>query len=243
MATVTIEDLREAAALESYMLFAVDTPDETFNVPLSVLLQYITEKQNPTPTGSIILWPSESIPLGYTELDGKSFDTQVYPGLGELFPSGVLPDTRGMVLKHQKDGRVILSYEADAIKSHNHTAQSSTSIANDSHSHTKGSMRIVGQAGESSNDNYAIVGARSTGNYSSGAMGTRITKGVLTINYLDDEGSYVEVYIDTNQGGWTGSTSTDTHNHSATTNTTINNNGGSENLVKNVAVKFIVKRA
>lgn len=228
MATVTIEDLREASGVESYMLFAVDTPDETFNIPMSVLLQYVTEQQNPTPTGSIIMWPSESIPLGYTELDGKSFDTQVFPALGALFPSGVLPDTRGMVLKHQKSGRTILSYEADAIKSHNHTGSASTSVTVSSTNLGTKATDTTGNHAHGANGDGFLVNR--------GANGTWNPPGGGSIGFIDT----TEYAGDHNHTVYIGS-----HNHSvsASTSISINSNGGSENLVKNVAVKYIVKKA
>ncbi|KFC80547.1 phage tail protein [Buttiauxella agrestis] len=77
------------------------------------------------PVGAPIPWPSDTPPAGYAFLHGQGFDKAAYPQLAQVYPSGVLPDLRGMTLKGKPEGRGVLSYEEDGIKSHAHTASAS----------------------------------------------------------------------------------------------------------------------
>lgn len=80
------------------------------------------------PVGMMINWPSVVLPdntsLGvkYLRLNGASFSKTLYPKLGAIYTSGVLPDVRGDVVRGYDDGRgidqgrAILSEQADAIQ-------------------------------------------------------------------------------------------------------------------------------
>lgn len=89
---------------KSYMMYSTLSPVES--VPVGV----------PFP------WPSDTPPAGYGFMQGQAFDTGAYPKLAAVYPSGVLPDMRGMTVKGKPDGRAVLSYEDDMIKTHNHGA-------------------------------------------------------------------------------------------------------------------------
>ncbi|POZ47196.1 phage tail protein [Citrobacter braakii] len=74
------------------------------------------------PVGAPIPWPSDIAPPAYALMQGQSFDKFAYPLLAVAYPSGVIPDMRGQTIKGKPDGRAVLSYEQDGIKSHAHTA-------------------------------------------------------------------------------------------------------------------------
>lgn len=75
------------------------------------------------PVGSPIPWPSDSTPVGYALMQGQAFDTSIYPLLSIAYPSGVIPDMRGQIIKGKPaSGRAVLSQEQDGIKSHTHSA-------------------------------------------------------------------------------------------------------------------------
>ena len=76
------------------------------------------------PIGSVVAWPSSSIPSGWLECNGQS--TTQYPILNTLIGATV-PDLRGEFIRgydHGKgtdSGRTLLSSQADEFKSHVHT--------------------------------------------------------------------------------------------------------------------------
>lgn len=212
-AGLTIDQLRELAALESHLFLPIDAPNETFKVTIQNIIEYARTAINVTPTGSIIMWPGESIPSGYIEVAGQSFDVGVYPVLGALFPLGKLPDTRGMILKHTSNGRSVLSFEAESVKGHTHTAQQ------ESHSHGRGSMEISGE----------ISGRIKSGK---GAF----LKSSQYNSDLSTGTGVAEVYSFLASRDWTGLTD------SVSPKITVNSSGTAKNLVDNIGVKFIVKQ-
>ncbi|HBN6434123.1 TPA: tail fiber protein, partial [Escherichia coli] len=87
------------------------------------------EPLNTFPVGAAIAWPSDSVPDGYAIMQGQSFDRAAYPLLAEAYPSGVLPDMRGWVIKGKPaSGRAVLSQEMDGIMSHTHEASASATL-------------------------------------------------------------------------------------------------------------------
>ncbi|EJS1804964.1 tail fiber protein, partial [Escherichia coli] len=83
--------------------------------------------QDSFPVGAAIPWPSDSVPTGYTVMQGQIFDKTVYPLLAVAYPSGVIPDMRGWTIKGKPaSGRAVLSQEQDGIKSHSHSASASS---------------------------------------------------------------------------------------------------------------------
>lgn len=87
-----------------------------------------------SPTGSIIVWGSNSIPTGWLECNGQAFNTSTYPALAQLYPSGRVPDFRGYFLRaldrgagRDPDSRGLLSVQQDALQEHSHIAGTETS--------------------------------------------------------------------------------------------------------------------
>ncbi|WP_407044057.1 tail fiber protein [Cronobacter dublinensis] len=81
-----------------------------------------------SPVGSMLVWPSLNLPdnsalgIKYLRLNGASFDKSVYTKLSAIYPSGVLPDMRGNVMRGYDDGRgvdqgrALLSEQLDAMQ-------------------------------------------------------------------------------------------------------------------------------
>ncbi|HBL9227332.1 TPA: prophage tail fiber N-terminal domain-containing protein, partial [Escherichia coli] len=70
------------------------------------------------PPGAPIPWPSDTVPSGYALMQGQTFDKSAYPKLAAAYPSGVIPDMRGWMIKGKPaSGRAVLSQEQDGIKS------------------------------------------------------------------------------------------------------------------------------
>ncbi|HIB7626680.1 TPA: phage tail protein, partial [Escherichia coli] len=79
------------------------------------------------PVGAPIPWPSDTVPSGYALMQGQTFDKSAYPKLAAAYPSGVIPDMRGWMIKGKPaSGRAVLSQEQDGIKSHTHSASASS---------------------------------------------------------------------------------------------------------------------
>lgn len=76
------------------------------------------------PPGVPLAWPTDIPPAGYTLMAGQSFDKTAYPLLARAYPSGMLPDMRGWMIKGKPTGRrSVLSLEMDGNKRHAHTAR------------------------------------------------------------------------------------------------------------------------
>lgn len=76
------------------------------------------------PTGVPLPWPSDNIPAGYALMQGQTFDKSAYPLLAIAYPSGVIPDLRGWIIKGKPaSGRAALSQEMDGNKRHTHTGR------------------------------------------------------------------------------------------------------------------------
>ncbi|AUR91096.1 hypothetical protein NVP1155O_23 [Vibrio phage 1.155.O._10N.222.55.B3] len=215
MAEVTISDLRNLTVGGSSLLFAADGDDETFNISLNTILEYVRGELGILDTGSVEMYMGEVIPDTHTELDGKSFDPLVFPKMGALFPNGILPDTRGMTLKHAPDGRSVLSFEAGAIKGHAHTASTVVQSRDLGSSSTDG-------AGNHSHDIPRGESYPSGSYFAVGASGLETAR-------TNGAGEHTHTF---NLGS---------HDHLAST--TVNASGGSKNLIDNIAVKFIIKKA
>lgn len=79
------------------------------------------------PVGAPIPWPSDTVPSGYALMQGQTFDKSAYPKLAAAYPSGVIPDMRGWMIKGKPaSDRAVLSQEQDGIKSHTHSASASS---------------------------------------------------------------------------------------------------------------------
>ncbi|EBQ4756028.1 tail fiber protein [Salmonella enterica subsp. diarizonae] len=109
---------------ENYMAKSQNGADIP-NKPLFIENLGLTETiQNLFPVGAPIPWPSDTIPAGYTIMQGQPFDKSVYPLLAKAYPSGVILDMRGWTIKGKPaSGRAVLSQEMDGNKRHSHSAR------------------------------------------------------------------------------------------------------------------------
>ncbi len=238
MAEVTISDLRNLTDGGSSLLFPVDGDDETFNISLSTVFEYIDERLGLLNTGVIEMYMGEVVADTHTELDGKSFDPLIFPGMGALFPNGILPDTRGMTLKHAPDGRSVLSFEGDAIKSHNHTASfSGNALPNHTHTmaHTHVHQKVVDfETSQTTGSTWPASIEIPNDGWSSRA------------NMAGNSGSVISIRFNS-EGRTTGNSSASTTgsggSQTPSGSVAVNSSGSSKNLVDNIAVKFIIKKA
>ncbi|HDS5163248.1 TPA: tail fiber protein [Escherichia coli] len=78
------------------------------------------------PVGVPVPWPLATPPAGWLKCNGASFSLVQYPKLAVAYPSGSLPDLRGVFIRGWDDGRgldsgrAILSYAADKMRKHTH---------------------------------------------------------------------------------------------------------------------------
>lgn len=78
------------------------------------------------PTGVPLPWPTSTPPAGWIKCNGAAFNIHQYPKLALAYPSGVLPDLRGVFIRGWDDGRgidagrQILSMQSDQNKAHVH---------------------------------------------------------------------------------------------------------------------------
>lgn len=74
------------------------------------------------PVGIPLPWPSSVIPSGWLIANGQAFNTTTYPKLAAVYPSGRLPDLRGLFIRGTDlgrgydAGRTNLSEQGDAIR-------------------------------------------------------------------------------------------------------------------------------
>ena len=77
---------------------------------------------NYIPVGIPLPWPSTKPPAGWFECNGSTFDKNQFPKLAAAYPSGKLPDLRGVFIRGLDNGaeldpnRGILSFQDDAIR-------------------------------------------------------------------------------------------------------------------------------
>ncbi len=79
------------------------------------------------PTGAPLPWPTDVAPEGFAIMKGQAFDTETFTKTANAYPSGILPDMRGMTVKGVKDDEAVLAFESDGVKSHGHPNSSVTS--------------------------------------------------------------------------------------------------------------------
>lgn len=182
------------------------------------------------PPGVPLPWPSDTIPAGYALMQGQSFDKTAYPLLALAYPSGIIPDLRRLIIKGGYVGRAVLSYEADGIKSHAHSASvSSTDLG------TK----------YTSSFDYGTKGSNTTGGHNHSAGG---------IYGGDSIGGKSRVQHDGNNQltSWNGDHAHTTyigpHSHSVyigshSHDVTVYAAGNAENTVRNIAFNYIVRLA
>ncbi|HCJ9834745.1 TPA: tail fiber protein [Escherichia coli] len=88
------------------------------------------------PVGVPVPWPSAIPPTGWLKCNGAAFSAVEYPKLARVYPTNKLPDLRGEFIRGWDDGRgvdsgrVLLSTQNDAFKSHGHTFDRSWGLNN-----------------------------------------------------------------------------------------------------------------
>lgn len=79
-------------------------------------------KERVLPVGIPQPYPTNTPPSGWLECNGAAFDTNKFPALANAYPSGTLPDLRGVFIRGKDNNRgldpnrSILSYQDDAIR-------------------------------------------------------------------------------------------------------------------------------
>ena len=64
------------------------------------------------PVGVPVPWPLPNPPQGWLKYNGAPFDKIMFPRLGAIYPSGILPDLRGEFIRGWDDGRGVDSGRA-----------------------------------------------------------------------------------------------------------------------------------
>ncbi|MEB5981805.1 shufflon system plasmid conjugative transfer pilus tip adhesin PilV [Enterobacter vonholyi] len=85
-------------------------------------------KSSGVPVGTIAIWGSTAIPAGWLECNGQAFSTTAFSELASYYPSGRVPDFRGVFLRgldrglgrDPDSGRGLLSIQSDEFKKHRH---------------------------------------------------------------------------------------------------------------------------
>lgn len=91
-------------------------------------------KSSGVPVGTIAIWGSPTIPVGWLECNGQNFNTAAYSELAAYYPTGRVPDFRGLLLRgldrgvgrDSQPGRGLLSYQEDSLQNHTHLAGAET---------------------------------------------------------------------------------------------------------------------
>ncbi|EFJ7407894.1 phage tail protein [Escherichia coli] len=197
--------------------------------------------QDSFPVGAAIPWPSDSVPTGYTVMQGQTFDKTVYPLLAVAYPSGVIPDMRGWTIKGKPaSGRAVLSQEQDGIKSHSHSASASSTDLG-----TKTTSSFDYGTKTSSSFNHGTKTTNSAGDHSHNipvgntGAGNGVSAGYnsgLGTGKTSNAGGHSHTV---NIGAHTHSVAIGSHGHTITVNAT----GNAENTVKNIAFNYIVRLA
>lgn len=97
------------------------------------------------PVGVPVPWPLPTPPQGWLKYNGAPFDKIMFPKLGAIYPSGVLPDLRGEFIRGWDDGRNIDSGRAIL------TTQDGTLVGYDP---IRSDAGLVGVPGVNSASNY-----------------------------------------------------------------------------------------
>ncbi|MBN3066272.1 tail fiber protein [Pectobacterium aquaticum] len=91
-------------------------------------------------------WPSTTIPSGWLVANGQSFNKNTYPKLALVYPSGKLPDLRGLFIRGDDQGRGLDvgrdlgSYQDDALQK----ITGSFPVANRYRGYFNGSFKTTG---------------------------------------------------------------------------------------------------
>ncbi|EFY5267961.1 short-chain fatty acid transporter [Shigella dysenteriae] len=212
------------------------------------------------PVGAPIPWPSDTVPSGYALMQGQTFDKSAYPKLAAAYPSGVIPDMRGWMIKGKPaSGRAILSQEQDGIKSHTHSASASstdlgtkttssfdygTKSTNNTGAHTHSVSGTAASAGAHTHSMTFVSGGSSgapgsgSPDYSKYSVNTS-SAGAHTHSVSGTAASAGAHAYTVGIGAHTHSVAIGSHGHTIT----VNAAGNAENTVKNIAFNYIVRLA
>lgn len=182
------------------------------------------------PVGAPIPWPSDNIPAGYVLMQGQAFDKSAYPKLALAYPSGIIPDLRRLIIKGGYVGRAVLSYEADGIKSHTHSASASSAD--------------LGTKYTSSFD-YGWKSSNTTGAHNHSAGGVYGGDSIGGKSRVQHDGNNQLTSLN---GDHAHTTYIGPHSHSVyigshTHDVTVYAAGNAENTVRNIAFNYIVRLA
>ncbi|HAV8531393.1 TPA: prophage tail fiber N-terminal domain-containing protein [Escherichia coli] len=212
------------------------------------------------PVGAPILWPSDTVPSGYALMQGQTFDKSAYPKLAAAYPSGVIPDMRGWMIKGKPaSDRAVLSQEQDGIKSHTHSASVSstdlgtkttssfdygTKSTNNTGAHTHSVSGTAASAGAHTHSMTFVSGGSSgapgsgSPDYSKYSVNTS-SAGAHTHSVSGTAASAGAHAHTVGIGAHTHSVAIGSHGHTIT----VNAAGNAENTVKNIAFNYIVRLA
>ncbi|NTZ51725.1 phage tail protein [Citrobacter gillenii] len=205
------------------------------------------------PVGAPVPWPSDTTPVGYALMQGQTFSKSAYPLLAIAYPSGVIPDMRGQTIKGKPEGRAVLSFEQDGIKSHNHSASAANTDLG-----TKGTTSFDYGTKSSSSYDYGTKTTNSTGAHTHGVsiywlntsaqtalVGAGANAGVVGTQQTGSAGAHSHT---TAIGAHNHTTAIGAHSHSIALGAhnhaiTVNAAGNAENTVKNTAFNYLVRLA
>ncbi|ECG8157317.1 tail fiber protein [Salmonella enterica] len=216
------DDVRITGAMQKAMNGA-DIPDKALFVQNLGLTELY-------PVGAPIPWPSDNIPAGYVLMQGQAFDKSAYPKLALAYPSGIIPDLRRLIIKGGYVGRAVLSYEADGIKSHTHSASASSAD--------------LGTKYTSSFD-YGWKSSNTTGAHNHSAGGVYGGDSIGGKSRVQHDGNNQLTSLN---GDHAHTTYIGPHSHSVyigshTHDVTVYAAGNAENTVRNIAFNYIVRLA
>lgn len=185
------------------------------------------------PVGAPIAWPGIYPPSGYALMQGQEFDKEAYPELSKVYPSGIIPDMRGWVIKGTPSGRSVLSQELDAIKSHTHSGSiGSTDLG----------TKIT------SSFDYGSKGTAAAGAHTHPIAGAYTSINTSGQSWVDGHFSNTRFHSTDSAGNHTHTIAIGAHSHTVAIGAhshsiTINTTGQVENTVKNIAFNYIVRLA
>ena len=186
------------------------------------------------PTGSVHMMATTTVPSGYLECDGSEVSITTYAdlynaigttwGAGDGSTTFNLPDLRGEFVRgwasdrrsdgvdpNSDSGRIFSSSQTDSNKQHNHTATSTTSISPSDHNHV---FPGDDQLGGQANGQGGWTN-RTTGNFSYDARSSTSGNGFI---YRTSDATLT-----------------------ASTSTSIANDGGSEARPRNITMMYVTK--
>ncbi|VVS90705.1 phage tail-collar fiber domain-containing protein [Desulfoluna spongiiphila] len=165
------------------------------------------------PVGIPLPWPTNTPPDGWVIMQGQKFNTQLHPNLALAYPSGILPDMRGQMVKGKAFDREILSKEDGAVKSHTHDGSVASTDVGTKYTAYAGNHSHSQKGGDSGSYWGPNVQARGAQN--------------VTMSNIHAAGNHRHTIA------------VGSHVH----NLSINDTGNEENTVKNIAFNWIVRLA